>query len=135
MTTRTVSSVIAVSIASGSARKVTGSTGTRSTATPKRCPALCTAAWTVLGATIRGAATSGLPSRAASTARSSDSVPPEVAVPTVVAGPWSRARAIATRSDSIRASEGKAVGSSPFVAPKAASASRPIASASASPES
>ena len=74
-------------------------------------------------------------SRAACTASRIDSVPPEVTVPTVPGGPSSRAAASAIRSCSIRSRDGKAVGSRALVDPYAASASRPIASASASPES
>ena len=54
-------------------------------------------------------------SRAASTASRQLSVPPLVTVPTVAASPPSSAAAAPTRSFSIRATLGKAVGSSAFV--------------------
>ena len=82
-----------------------------------------------------GSAVAGEPCRAASTASRIDSVPPEVTDPAKPSGASSRPPVRATRSFSIRSSEGNAVGSSPFDAANIASASSPTASASASPES
>jgi hypothetical protein len=82
-----------------------------------------------------GSAMCGAPCRAASTASRIDSVPPEVTDPANPSGASSRPPVSATRSFSIRSSEGKAVGSNPLDAANIASASSPTASASASPES
>ena len=75
------------------------------------------------------------PSRAASTARRIDSVPPEVTDPAYPSGASRKAPAIATRSFSILANDGKAVGSSPLEPANIARASSPRASACARPES
>ncbi len=93
------------------------------------------AACAVVGSTIDGRSMSGDPSRAARTASSSDSVPPEVTDPTNPAGASSSRPAQPTRSFSIVSSDGNAVGSSPLDAANIASASSPTASASPSPES
>ena len=60
-------------------------------------------------------------------------MPPEVTVPTAVAGAPSRSQANPTSSFSIRSRLGKAVGSSPLLLANAATAAWPSASASASP--
>ncbi|WP_277499299.1 MULTISPECIES: hypothetical protein [unclassified Nocardioides] len=97
------------------------------------------AAWTVDGTTIRGrspaAARSGRASRAVCTASSTDSVPPEVTVPTTGSGASSRSHAAPTTSFSITSTLGKAVGSSPFVAAYAATAARATRSTSGRPAS
>ena len=93
------------------------------------------AACTVDGTTIVGRSTSGRLSRAPCTASSTDSVPPEVTLPTADGGASSRSQAKPTRSFSIASSDGKAVGSRPFEPAYAATASRPIRSTSGSPES
>lgn len=82
-----------------------------------------------------GFATSGCASRAPCTASSTDSVPPELTVPTIVSGPSSRLAAKPTSSFSIVNSEGKAVGSRPFEPAYAATAVRATSSTSVSPES
>ena len=134
-TTRTVVSSTAPAIAVGSARRVTGSTSTTTARTPRYFAALRKAACAEAGSTMLGDGTCGAPSRAASTASRIDSVPPEVAEPANPSGASRSAPAAATRSFSICCSDGKAVGSSPFDEAYIASASRPRASASASPES
>lgn len=93
------------------------------------------AACAVTGSTISGSATDGCASRAACTASSSDSVPPEVTVPTAVDGACSRSHARPTSSFSIWSRLGNAVGSNPFEPAYAATASRPTWSATARPES
>ena len=62
-------------------------------------------------------------------------MPPDVTVPTAVAGASSRSQAKPTSSFSIVSSDGNAVGSSPFAPAYAATAARPTSSTSASPES
>ncbi len=69
-----------------------------------------------------GRTTSGRASRAPCTASSTDSVPPEVTVPTTVPGASSSRAAKPTSSFSIRSRLGNAVGSSPLVAAKAPTA-------------
>jgi hypothetical protein len=96
---------------------------------------LWNAACTVVGTTMFGAETSGAPSRAACTASSTDSVPPEVTVPTAVAGASSRSHANPTSSFSIASRLGNDVGSRPLDAAYAATASRPMRSTSVRPES
>ena len=93
------------------------------------------AACAVDGITIRGAVISGRASRAPWTASSTDSVPPEVTVPTAVSGASRRAQAKPTSSFSIVSSDGNAVGSSPLEPAYAATAARPTSSTSARPES
>ncbi len=134
-TTSTVVSSMAAAMAAGSARRVSGSTSTSTARTPRNSAALWKAACAEVGMTMLGSAVPGEPCRAASTASRIDSVPPEVTDPANPAGASSRPPASATRSFSIRSSEGKAVGSSPFDEANIASASSPTASASARPES
>ncbi len=93
------------------------------------------AACTVEGSTIVGRATSGRLSRAPCTASRTDSVPPDVTLPTASAGASSRSQAKPTRSFSIASSDGNAVGSNPFEPAYAATASRPTRSTSGRPES
>ena len=93
------------------------------------------AACTVEGTTIEGAAVSGRESRAACTASSTDSVPPDVTEPTAVGGAESRSHAKPTSSFSMVSRLGNDVGSRPLDAAYAATASRPSRSTSGSPES
>jgi hypothetical protein len=119
-----VSGPIAAATSAEETRSVTGSTGTASTATRRYEPALANAGCAVDGITSRGEAMPGRASRAALTASSTDSVPPEVTLPTAAPAPPSSDAAAATMSFSIASSDGNAVGSSPFVdaaAPYAAS--------------
>lgn len=80
---------------------------------------MANAACALAGTTIRGSVISGWASRAAFTARISDSVPPLVTLPTTsgaaLPGPPPSSRAAApTSAFSIASSDGKAVGSSPL---------------------
>jgi hypothetical protein len=88
----------------------------------------------VEGSTIRGEVTSGRASRAACTASSTDSVPPEVTVPTASAGASSRSQPNPTRSFSMVSRLGNAVGSRPLEPAYRATAVRPMRSTSGRPE-
>ena len=132
-TTSTVESSIAAAIAAGSARNVSGSTGTSILRSPNRCAALWNAACAVVGSTIDGEVISGWASRAASTASRHDSVPPDVTEPTTPGTSPSNAEASATRSFSMRSKLGNAVGSRPLAEDASACAAAPRESTSDSP--
>ena len=146
-TTSATSSASRSSIAAGVVVPVAGSTGTRSSTSPRYSAALWKAACTVMGATMRG--TRGVPrraerqtSRAVFTASMQLSVPPDVTEPTTTPpsspsspSPWNTRRANPTSPDSMAATEVNVVGSSPLTGCTSRAAAAASSSSSGSPES
>jgi hypothetical protein len=97
--------------------------------------AACTLDGTTIEGVIERSATSGRESRAPCTARSTDSVPPDVTEPTADGGAESRSQVKPTSSFSIASRLGNDVGSRPLDPAYAATASRPMRSTSGRPES